>query len=258
MKTPRLALCIICMLAAFGFAPSVESQPEPFGAAVLKVVTVTIASANYTTRKAAQCHGAVFAVVRGAVKRSAAYITTAKHCVESLSSIPLEAGVRWRDTREVVTVKYPNRSTGRVTGIFWLQDYDALVMRATCCRMLSRPPIGWLDVCRRCGYYNDFGRSARIPILSMLSAGGGQPVPVDGVVRTDAAGHISVLLPIAHGTSGTMVVDRQGRLVGLVWGEFSSAGPGGAGFRAVITPAPAIISLMKYAFEQDGLKYPGP
>lgn len=199
----------------------------------------------------------MFAVIGGAVARKAAYITTAKHCVEALSSAPLESGVRWRDIREVVTVRYPNRSTGRVTGIFWLQNYDALVMRATCCRILSRPPVGWVDVCR-CGYYNDFGRSARIPILSMLSAGGGAPVPVDGFVRTDAAGHVGVILPTAHGTSGTMVVDRQGKMVGLVWGVFSSAGPGGAGFIAAITPAPAIIGLMKFAFEQDGVRYPGP
>lgn len=83
-------------------------------------------------------------------------------------------------------------------------------------------------------------------------------MPVDGWVRTDATGRLNVLLPTAHGTSGTMVVDRQGKLVGLVWGVFSSAGAEGAGFRAAITPAPAIISLVKYAFERDGVGYPGP
>jgi len=257
MRTPQLMCCIVCLLVSLGLTPSIEAQPEPFGARVLKAVTVTITSINYATRQRAQCHGAVFAVIRGAAVKSAAYIMTAKHCVESLSSAPLQAGTRWKDIREVVNVRYPNGSSGRVAGIFWLQNYDALVMRATCCGILSRPPVGWVDVCR-CGYYNDFGPSARIPILSMLSAGGGRPVPVDGFLRTDAAGHLGVLLPVAHGTSGTMVVDRQGKLVGLVWGEFSLSGPGGGGFRAAITPAPAIIGLMKYAFEQDGMRYPGP
>lgn len=37
----------------------------------------------------------------------------------------------------------------------------------------------WVDACH-CGYYSSFGRLSRTPILSMLSAGGGAPVPVEG------------------------------------------------------------------------------
>lgn len=148
---------IVCLLGSLYHTVSVQAQTEPFGATVLKVVTVTIVSRNYATRQAGLCHGAVFAVVGSAAVRSAAYITTAKHCVEALSSTPLESSVRWRDIREVVTVRYPNGSTGRATGLFWLQNYDALVMRATCCGLMSRRPVGWVNACQ-CGYYGDFGR----------------------------------------------------------------------------------------------------
>ena len=34
--------------------------------------------------------------------------------------------------------------------------------------------------------------------------------------------------------------------------------PVGAGYAAVITPAPVIISLLKYAFDRDGIAYTAP
>jgi hypothetical protein len=56
-------------------------------------------------------------------------------------------------------------------------------------------------------------------------------------------------------TSGTMIVDGQGQLVGLVWGVSS---PVGAGYGSAITPAPVIVSLLKYAFDRDGIAYTAP
>jgi hypothetical protein len=52
-----------------------------------------------------------------------------------------------------------------------------------------------------------------------------------------------------------MIVDGQGRLVGLVWGVSS---PVGAGYAAAITPAPVIVNLLKYAFDRDGIAYTTP
>jgi hypothetical protein len=56
-------------------------------------------------------------------------------------------------------------------------------------------------------------------------------------------------------TSGTMIVDGQGRLVGLVYGVFSQVG---AGYASAITPAPVVIGLLKYAFDRDGIAYTTP
>jgi len=49
----------------------------------------------------------------------------------------------------------------------------------------------------------------------------------------------------------------QGRMVGLVWGV-STPVEGGAGFTALITPAPVIVDLMKVAFDRDGVAYGRP
>jgi len=235
------------LLAVLGGTPA-HAQSESLGAQVLEAVTVTITSTNYRSFKGGTCHGATYAVTR-----SVAYVVTAKHCVETFSSVPLEPGIQWRDVRELVTVRFANGETGRVTGIFWPQNYDALVMR-TALRPLARRPVGYVQVCR-CGYYRTFPRASRIPIYSMLSAGGGRPVPSSGFVVTDANGRYRVFLPSAHGTSGTMIVDGQGRLVGLVRGVFSQVG---AGYASAITPAPVIISLLKYAFDRDGIAYTAP
>ena len=91
----------------------------------------------------------------------------------------------------------------------------------------------------------------------MLSAGGGAPVPSSGYLQTDLLGRYAVFLPDAQGTSGTLVVDMQGRMVGLVWGV-STPVVGGAGFTAFITPAPVIVDLMRYAFDRDGVAYAAP
>jgi len=243
---PVRAAIIVGLLLMVGITPA-QAQNDPPGAAVLKAVTVTITSVNYRTHQAGICHGSVYAVVR-----SVAYVVTAKHCVEAMSSSPLEPGIQWRDIREVVTVRFPNGAVGRVAGIFWPQNYDALVMK-TRFAGVSRRPVGLVEVCR-CGYYKEFPRSARLEILSMLSAGGGRPVPSSGYVFTDALGRSTVFLPSAHGTSGTLVVDTQGRMVGLVWGAYSQV-EGGASFRAAITPAPVIMNLLKYAFDRDGVSY---
>ncbi|HET7264700.1 MAG TPA: hypothetical protein VFL28_08520, partial [bacterium] len=72
-----LAICTL-------IGTSVQAQTEPFGTAVLRAVTVTIISRNYATRQGGICHGAVYTVIN-----SVAYVTTAKHCVETLSSAPL-------------------------------------------------------------------------------------------------------------------------------------------------------------------------
>jgi hypothetical protein len=236
------------LLAILGITPA-HAQSEPFGAQVLEAVTVTITSTNYTSLKGATCHGATYAVTR-----SVAYVITAKHCVSMVSSVPLEPGIQWRDIRELVNVRFPNGATGREMGIYWPQNYDALVMRTALSPFGSRRPVGYLQVCR-CGYYRTFPRNSRIPVYSMLSAGGGRPVPSSGFVVTDANGIYRVFLPSAHGTSGTMIVDEQGRLVGLVYGVFSQVG---AGYASAIAPAPVIVNLLKYAFDRDGVAYTSP
>src|SRR5205807_5875457 len=78
-----------------------QAQADPLGATVLKAVTVKIVSANYRTLQAGVCHGAVYATVN-----SIAYVITAKHCVETLSSTPLVPGIKWRDIHEIVTVQF--------------------------------------------------------------------------------------------------------------------------------------------------------
>ena len=244
----RALAALILITITIVVSSPLYGEPLPRGATTLEAVTVSIVARNYTTGKAGICQGSVYAVVG-----SAAYVVTAKHCVETLSSTRLRPGVEWKDIHEVVTVRFPNGQPGRVVGAYWPQTSDALVLKTA---FNGRRPAAYVDVCP-CGYYNFFPRSRRIPIISMLSAGGGAPVPSSGYLQTNLWGRYAVFLPDAQGTSGALVVDMQGRMVGLVWGV-STPVEGGAGFTALITPAPVIVDLMKYAFDRDGVAYGRP
>ena len=244
----RVLAALILITITIVVSSPLYGEPLPRGATALEAVTVSIVARNYTTGKAGICQGSVYAVVG-----SAAYVVTAKHCVETLSSTRLLPGVEWKDVHEVVTVRFPNGQPGRVVGAYWPQASDALVLKTD---FNGRRPAAYVDVCL-CGYYNFFPRSRRIPIISMLSAGGGVPVPSSGYLQTDLWGRYAVFLPDAQGTSGALVVDMQGRMVGLVWGV-STPVEGGAGFTALITPAAVIVDLMKYAFDRDGVAYGRP
>jgi hypothetical protein len=244
----RALAALILITVTMVVSSPLYGESLPRGATALEAVTVSLVARNYATGKAGICQGSVYAVVG-----SAAYVVTAKHCVEALSSTRLLSGVEWKDIHEVVTVRFPNGQTGRVAGAFWPQNFDALVLKTA---FSGHRPAAYVDVCP-CGYYNYFPRSRRIPIISMLSAGGGIPVPSSGYLQTNLWGRYAVFLPDAQGTSGTLVVDMQGRMVGLVWGV-STPVEGGAGFTALITPAPVIIDLMKYAFDRDGVAYGRP
>jgi hypothetical protein len=244
----RVLAALILITMTIVVSSPLYGDPMPRGAIALEAVTVSVVARNYVTGRAAICQGSVYAVVG-----STAYVVTAKHCVEALSSTRLLPGVEWKDIHEIIAVKFPNGQSGRVAGVVWPQRGDALVMKTA---FNGRRPAAYVDVCA-CGYYNYFPRSRRIPIVSMLSAGGGAPVPSSGYLQTDLLGRYAVFLPDAQGTSGTLVVDMQGRMVGLVWGV-STPVEGGAGFTALITAAPVIVDLMKSAFDRDGVAYAAP
>jgi len=76
--------------------------------------------------------------------------------------------------------------------------------------------FAYATLCRTCRIYQTFGRGQRIPVLSLLSAGGGPPVISSSVVSSDATGKYVVVLPTSPGTSGSPVLDLSGNLVGIV------------------------------------------
>jgi S1-C subfamily serine protease len=243
MRTLVVVLVVLISVTLGGLA---QGQSEPYGATVLRAVTVTLRAASLATMQGGMCHGFLYAIA-GRI----AYVVTAKHCVEEPSQTRLFSGMQWRDLKESISISFANHSAALANGVYWATNYDVVVLRATV--GLFRPKTTYVEVCR-CGYYRNFGSSQRIPILSTLSAGGGPAVVSSGYVISGRPGQYAVLLPSAPGTSGSMVVDLQGRLVGIVWGVWSQAKEG-AGYRSEITPAPVVMGLVHYAFDRDGVPY---
>ena len=243
MRTLGTAFIVLVTLIV---GSPVWGQPEPYGATVLRAVTVTLRAASLATMRGGLCHGFLYAIAG-----QTAYVVTAKHCVEEPSQTHLVPGMQWRDLKESISVNFANHSAALAHGVYWATYYDVVVLKATV--GLFKPKTTYVEACR-CGYYRNFGSLQRIPILSTLSAGGGAAVVSSGFVISSRSGQYDVVLPSAPGTSGSMVVDLQGRLVGIVWGGWSQAKEG-AGYLSAITPAPVVMGLLHYAFDRDGVPY---
>jgi hypothetical protein len=82
----------------------------------------------------------------------------------------------------------------------------------------------------------------------MLEAGGGEAVISSGLLRQDNDGQWTLLLPVAHGTSGSPVVDARGNLIGIMSETLVSPGAD-AGFVAKVVPGKYILDLVKSAVE---------
>ena len=206
---------------------------------LLEAITARIRVENTATGHDGLCHGLV-----SVVRSQWAYVATAKHCVEELTSAPLRGNLAVGDLALDMTVEYANGTVGRAEHLAWNQDRDALIMVAT----YTRPPASYAGLCADCTVYQSFGSGQRIPVLSILSAGGGSPVVSSGFVMSDSEGHYVVVLPVSLGTSGSGVVDARGNLVGIVVTAGTSGGAD-AGSEAGIVPGQTVDDLVKYAID---------
>ena len=89
-------------------------------------------------------------------------------------------------------------------------------------------------------------------MISTLVAGFGQPVVSGGVVASDANGRYFVDLSTSPGTSGSVVLDLRGNVVGIVVAVYPVAPGVQAGSRAVIVTAPVVAYALKRAVSALG------
>jgi hypothetical protein len=225
-----LALCSSGLIALVLARPAV-AQPSP--REILHAIVVRITVRNATTTGI--CHGYV-----GTVRYDVAYVVTAKHCVEILSPLTEQPGPAL-----TVTITYPNGGTGWPRFFYWDRVSDIMVMAAT----FSHYPASYTEMCPACRIYTSFAPNQTIPILSILSSSGGEPVLSNGLLLTNGAGEITVVLPSAPGTSGAPVVDLRGMLVGIV-SAIHVFGGSEAGALTILAPGSRVKEAVDYAVTQ--------
>jgi hypothetical protein len=241
----RCSTCLaVILFVLLGTIPVHGQQRLPMGAAMLQTATVAIQATNTRTGKGGTCLGFLWDIYK-----QNAYVVTAKHCVELLSSAQLTTGVSYGDLALRIRTSYMNGTTGTVVSLRYEIDHDVVVLRSTF-DSGDRPKTHF-DVCgNSCYHYTSFQK--RIRILTMLYCGCGDPVLASGDLIAFGNGGYSVLLPAGHGTSGSMIVSLDGVLVGLVVGPAGSLEVDSASYRLRITPASVADELVKGALKNDG------
>ncbi len=223
------------------FPTPVVAQPS-FVSALLQAITVRIIVTNTVTGQQALCHGYVHSV-----RHDVAYVVTAGHCIEDLAPLSpqLPAGfipdageytidlpstrsytsplpLPYRSLNDLsIAVRYADGTTGTLMRGYHSWSEDVYVIAASWSGVV--PPRSWLGGCEepypdRCHVYGprSFGYDRGIPVMSILSAGGGPSVVSSGLAIVNGAGQYLLLLPSAPGTSGAPVLDMRGALVGVV------------------------------------------
>jgi hypothetical protein len=193
---------------------------------VLQSIVVRIMVHNATG--AELCHGFV-----AQVRNDTAYVVTAKHCIASMSDIVQTGGP---DPALLVTITYANGGAGVARFFYWSPTADVVVIPAT----FTRRPLSFAGACPTCTYYTIFPPGQVIPILSVLSASGSDPVLSNGALAVSPSGVPTVILPVAPGTSGAPVVDLQGNFVGIVSAVMERGGSS-AGILTRIVTAPEVV-----------------
>ncbi len=189
---------------AFGVAslPAARAEPAAFPAGVLASV-VTVLPARPPGTRIVRPDAGLRGEERsgsGVVLRRGGHIATAAHVIDGAESVT----VRLRDGREIpATIK----ARDAATDLALLQVAEELPPLA-----LGPAPVLGAPVC---GVGNPFGvgLSVSCGVVSAVRRSGMGFNPIEDFVQTDA-----VLNP---GTSGGALVDRKGRLVGLVSAIFT-------------------------------------
>ncbi len=122
-------------------------------------------------------------------------VMTAAHCVRDLK---LNSVI-------VATSLDGKRSLGR----YWFYWHDVDVAF-----LLIKPSLGWLAHVKNTRAYQTPPKG--LPVLAMIRVGGGRPTVASGNVIGQRGYLISLLLPVANGTSGGGVVDLSGSPIGVV------------------------------------------
>ena len=230
---------VVALMCLFAGSPAVAQTAQP--ADLLRAMTVQIHVVNSTLAREGLCQGFVAGATGGA-----AYVVTAKHCIDDLASTPISAAASLDQLGVTIDITYANGTTGDVDQLAGADTSDVVVLLAS----YTERPASFAD-CADCRVYRSFGSNRQIPVLSMLSAGGGPAVVSSGIVISDHAGRYTVVLPSSPGTSGSAVIDLKGNLVGMVVSVAAVSGAQ-AGYVSGVVPGGEIQDLLQYAVSQFG------
>lgn len=229
-------LIILC----FNLPRAAAVQSSVATAYLLRETTARITLTNPKTKQLGLCVGFV-----QIVRAKAAFVATAKHCVEELASAPLGRHVSLQDLGLTVAVSYANGTAGMARYLAWNEHEDAIVLVSS----FTKAPVSYARLCPSCKIYETLGVRQKISVESILSAGAGAPVISSGVVESDGAGRWTVTLPSSPGTSGAPVLDLRGDLVGIIVSGATFRGAT-AGWQARIVLGQTVYDLARYAVEQ--------
>lgn len=237
----RRALVIgVLIWLCFTLPELAGAQSSVATAALLRDTTTRITVVNRRTRRRGLCVGFV-----QTVRAKAAFVATAKHCIEEQASGALGPEVSPQDLGLSVVIGYANGTAGTARHFAWNETQDAIVLVAS----FTKPPVSYAKLCPTCRIYGALGAGQKIPVESILSAGAGAPVISSGVVESDLFGRSTVILPSSPGTSGAPVLDLHGDLVGIVVSGAAFRGAA-AGWQAGIVLGQTVYDLARYAVER--------
>jgi len=236
LRTSLVILLIALCLAVPRFAGAQSSVATAF---ILRDTTARITVTNPAARRRGLCVGFV-----QIVRAKAAFVATAKHCIEEQASGPLGHAASLQDLGLSVVIDYANGTRGRARYLAWNEHQDAIVLVSS----FTQLPVSYARLCPGCKIYETVGIRQRIPVESILSAGAGAPVISSGIVESDTFGRYTVILPSSPGTSGAPVLDLRGNLVGIVVSGATFRGAD-AGWQAGIVLGQTVYDLARYAVE---------
>lgn len=242
----RRTLVVLVSLGTIATGASHVTAQSSSVADLLRAITTSIRVENSTTAESALCHGFV-----GTVRRDIAYVATAKHCIEKVNSVKPLSPTNVDGTL-TVTVEYASGQTGTSRRFFWDGNHDDVIVAAT----FDQPPTSLAGACPNCRAYDSF-YSQQIPVLSVLSTGGGPAVVSSGTLLADRSGRYSLALPASPGTSGSAVFDLRGNLVGIIVSALVNRSAQ-AGWMTNIVPGGFVFNLVKYAVGQIESPAPSP
>ncbi len=217
---PRFALFLVCVLLC---VPQVALGQQPVGEQELvqRAVQLQLLGSNGSFA----CLG--FRLYRAEFPPDVDLVFTAAHCVRSLGANPL------------IRVATLNGRTGRAR--YWLswKDYDVALLLVT-------PKLGPLTPVHKIWRNPPRG----LPILALITIGGGRPTPASGKVQAVSGAFVHLLLPAGHGTSGGGVVDLSGVPVGMVAAGDVAYTAGSASYLIKAVSINTILQLMNSQQQQ--------